>query len=263
MSRQSLGDQVAVVTGAARGIGKAIALTLASYGAAVALLDVEPKTAEATAQYIKNETGNERLMTLQTDVSNYSSVKRAMSEVADKIGFPSILVNNAGIYTSSPLIEVTPEEWNNTIAVNLSGVFFCSQVVAPYLMERKQGRIINIASTGGKVGWPRNHAYCASKAGVIGLTRVLALDLAPYSVTVNSICPGNTNTDMMLAVDANIARNEGLQPGVFLLEQKASIPLKRFAEPEDVAAMVAFLASDDARHITGQAINVDGGTVMY
>ncbi len=256
-----LKGQVAVITGAGRGIGRGIAERLAAEGTELALIDVDYDAAAVIASQIKTKA--RRAIALKADVSNQQEVIAALQEANARLGTLDILINNAGIYTSSPLLEVTPEEWQRTIAVNLTGVFFCSQAIVPYLMRKKYGRIINISSTGGKIGWPRNHAYCASKAGVIGLTRVLALDLASYNITVNAICPGNTNTDMLKAVDENICQTEGLEPGTFLKEQLRHIPMGRYAEPADIAALVAFLASQDARHITGQAINVDGGTVMY
>ncbi len=261
MPSPQLDGKIAVITGAGQGIGEGIAERLAADGATVVVLDVNAEAAAKVAARI-NSSGS-HAMGLGVDVGKRDAVIEALVKVNNSLGPPDILVNNAGIYTSSPLTEVTEEEWQRTINVNLSGVFFCSQAVAPHLIEKRYGRIINISSTGGKIGWPRNHAYCASKAGVIGLTRVLALDLAPYNVTVNAVCPGNTNTAMLKVVDENICRTEGLERGSFLLEQLTRIPLGRYAEPADIAALVSFLSSRDASYITGQAINADGGIVMY
>ena len=253
--------QIAVVTGGARGIGQAIAERLARDGADIALIDIDYERVRATAA-LMNANGF-RAVAIQADVGRYGDVVRAFELVISQLGSPDILVNNAGIYTSTPLLEVTPEEWKRTIDTNLNGVFYCSQGVAPYLMAKKSGRIVNIASISGKVAWPRSQAYSASKSGVMGLTRALARDLAPYNVTVNAICPGDTNTDMLIQVDKLVSQAEGLDPGTFIRETVKHIPLNRYAEPFDIAALAAFLVSPEARHLTGQAINVDGGAVMW
>ena len=251
-------DQVAIVTGAAQGIGRAIAERMAAGGANVALFDVNYDALADLEQSLGH-----RAIAFQVDVGDSGQVNAAVEEASARLGKPDILVNGAGIFTAGPLLEVTPEEWNRTIAVNLTGVFFSSQAVAPYLMGKRSGRIINIASIGGKIGFRFNHAYCASKAGVIGLTRVLALDLAPYNVTVNAICPGSTDTDMFQKVDQLTCEYEGLDPGTLRRETQRTIPLGRLAQPAMIADLAAFLASAEAAHITGQAINIDGGAVMY
>ncbi|MFZ5904494.1 MAG: SDR family NAD(P)-dependent oxidoreductase [Chloroflexota bacterium] len=261
MEHSDLEDQIAIVTGGARGIGKGIATRLALDGAKVVLIDIDIDTAGVTSKEL-NEKGFQT-MAIETDVSKLSDVNKAVKKVCSTFGPPDILVNNAGIYTSAPLLEVKPKEWNRTLEVNLTGAFYFSQAVAIHLIKKQYGRIINISSIGGKVGWLRNHAYCASKAGLIGLTRVLALELAPYGITVNAICPGSTLTNMLVEVDENECRFEGLEKGTFLREQVNRIPLKRYAQSDDISSLVAFLVSREANHITGQAINIDGGTVMY
>jgi NAD(P)-dependent dehydrogenase (short-subunit alcohol dehydrogenase family) len=254
-------NETAIVTGAAHGIGRAIAERFAEEGAQVALFDFNYEAAAALAGDLRQM--GHRTSAFKVDVSHVSQVSAAIEEVGKELGPPNILVNAAGIFTCGPLLEVTPEDWQRTIAVNLSGTFFCSQAVARYLIEKRSGRIINISSIGGKIGFRFNQAYCASKAGVLGLTRVLALDLAPYGVTVNAVCPGSTETDMFRQVDRETCEFEGLEPGTLARETAKSIPLGRLAHPRMIADLVAFLASPDAAHITGQAINVDGGVVMY
>jgi len=250
-----------IVTGAARGIGLAVARRAARDGAHVALLDIDGGAVENSALELTREGGV--AIAVQADVSDAEQVHRAIAEIVQTLGPPRVLVNNAGIYKSAGLGDVTPADWNHMLGVNLSGVFFCVQATVPRMIELGGATIVNISSIGAKIGWIRNHAYCASKAGLIGLTRVLALELAPYQITVNAVCPGNTTTNMMKAVDADVAALENLAPGEFTRAQAKRIPLGRLAEPNDIAGAVAFLASADASHITGQAINVDGGSVMF
>lgn len=261
MSRRDFSNQIAIVTGASQGIGRAIAERFAEEGAQVALFDVDYEDASTLASGL--ERSGHKALAVQVDVSDPDKVNAAVEEVRAKLGPPEILVNAAGIFTCGPLLEVTPDDWNRTIAVNLTGTFFCAQAVARHLVEKNAGRIINISSIGGKIGFRFNQAYCASKSGVLGLTRVLALDLAPHNVTVNAVCPGSTETAMFRQVDEKTCEYEGLEPGTLARETSSSIPLGRLAQPRMIADLVAFLASPDAAHITGQAINIDGGAVMY
>lgn len=256
----SLTGKTALVTGAAQGIGRGIAERLATEGANLILLDVSMGKLSETAETIRAL--GRRCVARRADVTKRAEVAGALTEAVCELGALDILVNNAGIYTSAALQDVTEDDWNRTIAVNLSGVFFCCQLALSYLMQSGQGRIVNIASNGGKVPWVRNHAYCASKAGVIALTKVLALELASSGITVNAVCPGNTLTAMMDAVDANICASEGLEAGTFKREKVREIPLGRYAMPSDIAGVVSFLVSDDGAYMTGQALNVDGGLVL-
>ena len=256
----SLRGMTAVITGAAQGIGRGIAERLASDGADLILLDVNDDGLADTRDAIK--AFGRKCVTVHADVANRQQVADAIRRAMSEMDAINILVNDAGVYTSAPLAEVTEDDWNHTIAVNLTGVFFCCQLVAPYLVRAGGGRIVNIASNGAKIPWVRNHAYCASKAGVIALTKVLALELATQRITVNAVCPGNTLTAMMDEVDANICASEGLEPGTFKREKVHEIPLGRYAVPADIAGVVAFLVSEDGGYVTGQALNVDGGLVL-
>ena len=180
----------------------------------------------------------------------------------EKWGRVDILVAAAGIYTGSPLLEVPLKQWQRVIDTNLTGVFLSNQAVAPVMIAQKSGSIINISSMAGKTSWPASAEYSASKSGVIGLTRSVAMELAPYGATANAICPGNTLTDMVRIVAAQISPRDGLTPEEWLQLRTNDCPMKRMAEPWEIAGVAAFLASPDARYLTGQAIEVDGGMVM-
>ena len=222
MASGRLHDQIAIVTGAGRGIGRAIAERLASEGAHVALFDVNYELAAELAEQLAH--AGHRTMARRVDVTESSNVMAAVEQVASEMGSPDILVNNAGIFTAGPLLDVTPQDWNRTLAVNLTGVFYCCQAVARHLMQKRSGRIINMSSIGGKIGFSYNHAYCASKSGVIGLTRVLALELAPHHITVNAVCPGSTDTDMFRAVDQRRA-NRRARAGYFGTRKRPLHPI--------------------------------------
>jgi len=252
-----LKGKTALVTGAARGIGKAIATALAREGAAVVVVDLHAEAVEQAAKEIR-EAGFVAHGAV-ADVTQSQSVDRLVQETVARTGRIDILVNNAGVISNTPILDLTEEEWDRTLAVNLKGVFVCSQSVARAMSKQRSGRIVNIASLAGKVGAPGQAAYCASKHGVLGLTKVLAIDLAPFGVNVNAICPGNTETEMMRHVFTLRAESRGqtfddLAQGIL-----AKTPLGRFGQPDDVAQVVLFLVSPAAAYITGQTIDVDGG----
>jgi NAD(P)-dependent dehydrogenase (short-subunit alcohol dehydrogenase family) len=179
-----------------------------------------------------------------------------------KWGRVDVLVAAAGIYSGSPLVEVSLAQWQRLLDINLTGVFLCNQAVAPILMTQKSGSIINISSMAGKTSWPASAEYSASKSGVIGLTRSVAMELAPYGATANAICPGNTMTEMVKYVASQVAPRDGITVEEWLQMRANDCPMKRLAEPWEIAGVAAFLASPDARYLTGQAIEVDGGMVM-
>ena len=253
-------NQVAVITGAANGIGKACAQRFAQEGAFVACLDVTDELNQALADEIRSL--GVGAIALHCDVTDPESIKAAIDTVMEKWGRVDILVASAGIYTGSPLLEVSLKQWQRTIEINLTGVFLTNQAVAPIMMKQRSGSIINISSMAGKTSWPASAEYSASKSGVIGLTRSVAMELAPYGATVNAVCPGNTLTDMVRGVAGKVGSMDGLSGEEWLQMRANDCPMKRLAEPWEMAGVCAFLASEDSRYLTGQAIEVDGGLVM-
>jgi NAD(P)-dependent dehydrogenase (short-subunit alcohol dehydrogenase family) len=255
--RYQLKGKAAIVTGAARGIGRAIATALAREGASVTVVDLNADGAENAAAELRQ--AGLAAYGAQADVTHKPSVDRLVQETLSRTGRIDVLVNNAGVVSNTPLLDLGEEEWDRTIAVNLKGVFVCSQSVARVMAGQKSGRIVNISSLAGKVGAPGQAAYCASKHAVLGLTKVLAIDLAPYGINVNAICPGNTETEMMRYVFTKRAESRGqtfddLAQGIL-----AKTPLGRFGQPDDVAQVVLFLVSPASAYVTGQTIDVDGG----
>ena len=245
-----LEGQVAIVTGAGQGIGRAIALTLAKEGAAVVVNDINLDSAKKVADEIKS-LGSQALP-IKADVSKADEVNKLVNETLDNCKKIDILVNNAGWSNLIPAIELTETQWDTIVDINLKGQFLCSQAVAKQMFKQKRGKIVNIAALSGRVAMPGLVAYGASKAGVLQLTRVLAIEWAEYNINVNAVSPGITLT--ALVEDAFKEKPDILKS---YLER---IPLKRAAKPEDIANAVLFLASSDADDITGQEITVDGGT---
>ncbi|HID52456.1 MAG TPA: SDR family oxidoreductase, partial [Anaerolineae bacterium] len=186
----------------------------------------------------------------------------AVAAIMEKWGRIDVLVASAGIYTGAPLVEVSRQQWQRTIDINLTGVFLTNQAVAPVMMAQGSGSIINLSSMAGKTSWPASAEYSASKSGVIGLTRSVAMELAPYGVTANAVCPGNTLTDMVRGVAGKVGALDGLTGEEWLQMRANDCPMKRLAEPWEIAGVIAFLASADSRYLTGQALEVDGGMVM-
>lgn len=263
MSQYSLNrfiEHAVIVTGAASGIGKACALRFASEGANIACLDINLAGAEATASECR-ALGSGALA-MRCDVVNGEHVRAAVDAALQDWGRIDVLVAAAGIYTGGPLAEVPLKQWQRVIDIDLTGVFLCNQAVAPTLMRQRRGSIINISSMSGKTSWPGTHEYSAAKSGVIGLTRSVAMELAPYSATANAVCPGNTKTELVLDAARENAPRLGQTVEQWLAQRAEDCPMKRMAEPWEIAALCAFLASDDARYITGQAIEVDGGMIM-
>lgn len=245
---QRLRGQVAIVTGASRGIGRAIALALAAEGANVVVNYASSSTAADEVVAKINSMGCEAVA-LQADVSQAEQVESLLNAVTEKWGRVDILVNNAGITRDTLLLRMKPEDWQAVIDLNLTGVFLCTRAVSKIMLKQRSGRIVNITSVAGQMGNPGQANYSAAKAGVIGFSKTIAKEFASRGITVNAVAPGFIETDMT----SNLKSEEILK----------FIPLGRYGKPEEIAGMVRFLAADPAAaYITGQVFNVDGGMVM-
>ena len=245
-----LDGKTALVTGASRGIGRAIAIRLASEGASVAINYAgNAKAAEEVKSIIEAAGG--KAMLVQADVSSAESVEAMIKEVVEAFGGIDILVNNAGITRDGLLMRMKEEDWDAVINTNLKGVFYCTKAVSKLMMKKRAGRIVNMASVVGLTGNAGQANYAAAKAGVIGFSKTMAKELASRGITVNMVAPGYIDTDMTAVLSESVRET-----------MVSGIPLGRAGTPEDVANAVLFLVSDDASYITGQVINVDGGMVM-
>jgi NAD(P)-dependent dehydrogenase (short-subunit alcohol dehydrogenase family) len=255
-----LTNQVALVTGGGQGIGKAAAEALAEAGAHVVIADIDHAKAAAAAEAIM--AGQRRAAAIQADVGDLREIDRMVQEVLAAFGQIDILVNNAGVTRRADIMELTEADWDRIHRVNAKGVFFCLQRVAREMIPRRNGRIINIASIAGKgYAGASNVAYAASKGAVIGMTKLAALQLGKHNINVNAVCPGVTRTALSNANLAVAAQQQGVSLEEMERRRADVIPLKRANDPEDIAAMVVFLASPGARNITGQSFNVDGGLI--
>ena len=259
----SLSNKVALVTGAAQGMGRAIALRLASEGASIVATDINGRLVERTSIDIR-ELGHEAIA-VEADIGNIDDINRVVEAAMGAFGRIDILVSNAGITRYADIMDLTVEDWDRIHRVNARGVFFCLQRVAREMIAHGDGgRIINIASIAGKgYSGTSNAAYAASKGAVISMTHIAAHQLGRYDINVNAICPGVTRTEMSINNMAQRAENLGVSTDELEAQRNAVIPIGRANEPDDIAEMAAFLAGPGSRNITGQAFNVDGGLVMH
>jgi NAD(P)-dependent dehydrogenase (short-subunit alcohol dehydrogenase family) len=249
--------QVAIVTGAGRGIGRGIAEALATAGVRVVIADVEASRAKESAAALR-EAGLEALE-MTVDVAQRPSVEAMVNGTLQQWGRIDILVNDAGVNDNTPALELTDETWQWVLSVNLTGTMLCSQTVGRHMVERGYGRIVNIASSASFFGAPNCTAYAATKAGILGLTRVMAVEWGSYGITVNAVCPGNIDTEMLRNAFARRSVVQGVTPEEVVKRIESKTPARRLGTPSDVAAMVHFLASPAAAYVTGQAIMVCGG----
>lgn len=252
-----LPDKIAIVTGASKGIGRAIALRLAEEGANIVIADVDTDEGEKVARMI--EKMGRKCLVVRCDVRNAREVENMVEKAIQKFGRIDILVNNAGVSSMAPMVDLEEKDWDFNMDINAKGQFLCSKAVVKYMIKQRAGKIINNASLAAKRGARFLAHYSASKFAVLGLTYTMALELAPYNITVNAVCPGIVETDMIRREWKWEGEIRGMTPDEVRDEYLAEIPLGRLCQPEDVAGVVAFLASKDADYLTAQAINVNGG----
>jgi len=245
----TLEGRVSLVTGAAQGIGKEIALELARAGSNIAVADILFEKAEETAKEV--EALKRRAKAYNMDVSNAEEVQQIVNKIFEDFGKIDILVNNAGITRDSLLIRMKPEDWDKVLSINLTGVFNCTQAVLRWMLKQRYGRIVNIASVVGLMGNIGQSNYAASKAAIIGFSKSVAREIATRGITVNVIAPGYIDTPMTQKLP------EEVKKGFF-----NQIPIPRLGLPKDIAKGVKFLVSDDAEYITGQVLNINGGMYM-
>jgi NAD(P)-dependent dehydrogenase (short-subunit alcohol dehydrogenase family) len=246
-----LKNKVAVITGGAQGIGRAIAVGMAREGAKVVVADLQSEKAGSVADEVKILGGD--ALGFEVNVANESSVKRLAEATFAEFGRVDILVNDAGVYLKSSVVDMSEADWDRTLDINLGGNFLCCRAFVPAMREQKSGRIISMASGIGHYGMKQFSHYAASKAAIIGFVKSLARELGPDGITVNAICPGSANTAMP----------RGHRSEEEVMQRLHSTPLPHVLEPEDIAGPILFLASDAAAYITGQSYNINCGTYMY
>lgn len=252
-----LTNKVAIVTGGNKGIGRAISSNLAEEEADIVIAARDMQAASEVVDKIRKR--GRRSFSVKTDVTQNDQVERMVQKVIDEFGRIDILVNNAGILSMAPAVDITEKEWDKMMEVNAKGVFLCCSSVARHMIKQKQGKIINISSVAGKRGSPLMAHYCASKFAVLGLTMTLALELAPYHINVNAVCPGDIDTNMLKQEWEWFGEMKNMTSKEVKETKLTGIPFHRIGKPEEIAQVVTFLASPDADYITGQTLNVCGG----
>jgi NAD(P)-dependent dehydrogenase (short-subunit alcohol dehydrogenase family) len=262
MSEAPLAGRHALVTGAGRGIGAAIAQALAAAGARVSLLSRDMQKLKTTAAQIAKAHPASEVATISADVSDSAAIKEAAERARARFGPVHLLINNAGQAQSAPFLKTDEALWQRMLAVNLTGTYICSHEVLPDMLKGSFGRIVNIASTAGLRGYAYVTAYTAAKHGVIGLTRALALEVATHGVTVNAICPGYTDTDMVKSAVDTIATQTGRSAQEARAILVRNNPQRRLIAPQEVAQAAVWLCGPDTASITGQCLSIAGGEVM-
>jgi cyclopentanol dehydrogenase len=256
-----LKNKVIFLTGAASGIGRATAILFAKEGAVQVLADIDEKGGKETVKLVKKEVSDAQVEFVKLDVSSEADVTSVMNNFLKVYGRLDVLVNNAGVVRVGPPETFSETDYDLIIGVNLKGTFFCCKHTIPHFKERKSGVIINVASVAGHIGQVNHANYCSTKAGVLGMTRALALDLAPFNVRVNSVSPGATDTPMLRSDVSKQAKDRGVDFEVVKKEFEAEGVMGRWAMPEEVATVILFLACNDSSYMTGADVLVDGGWV--
>lgn len=257
---QRLNNKVALVTGASRGIGQAIAQAYAAQGAKLCLLATDATRLVALKDSLGLADGD--VLVRPVDVRNREAVFQTVQAAEQHFGRIDVLVNNAGVYKSRPFLDYAPQDFQDLLDVNLMGVVNFMQACLPGMQARRSGSIVNIASTAGKWGSRNQSAYNVSKHAVVGLTRCVALEASPFNVTVNAICPGFVQTDMVENLKTQAAQSAGASVDAFMQAALSRVPLGRIITPEEIAAMAVYLGSADASGVTGQSMHIDGGMVL-
>ena len=250
---RGLSDRVVIVTGAAQGIGAAISERFAAEGSKVALLDLNLKAAQATAERL-----GENAAAFEVDITDYEAVGRAVTALGEGLGPPDVLVNNAGWDIFMPFLDTEPSHWQKLVSINLMGMLNVCHAVLPEMVERGSGCMVNIASDAARVGSSGEAVYAACKGGVVAFTKTLAREHARHALRFNVVCPGPTKTKLLEGL-LDTARDPGKLEEAF----RKAVPMRRLGQPEDLAGAVCFLASDDAAYITGQVLSVSGGLTMH
>jgi NAD(P)-dependent dehydrogenase (short-subunit alcohol dehydrogenase family) len=255
-----LANQVAIITGASRGIGRAIAEAYAAEGATLCLMATDTTRLDE----VKDSLGlpAEQIMTVGVNVTDREACFRSVDAVTNRFGRVDVLVNNAGVYRSKSFLDYSAQDFQDMLDVNLFGVLHFMQACLPGMQNRKHGRIINMASTAGKWGSRNQSAYNVSKHAVVGITRCVALEASPYAVTVNAICPGFIQTDMVEALKTQVAQTTGVSPEDMVKAALTRVPLGRVLNPSEIAGLAVYLGSAESSGMTGQSIHVDGGMVL-
>jgi 3-oxoacyl-[acyl-carrier protein] reductase len=256
---RGLAGKVAGVTGAARGIGQAICVRLAKEGASIAALDI----ADVSETVVSCRKVGADALGFELDVTVKGKIVDSVERIVARWGRLDIWVNNAGVFDNTPTVELHEEQWDRVSDINYKAMYLCAQAVIPHMIKKGWGRFVNMSSMAGKMAYPKEIAYCSTKSAVLGLTRALAIELGGKGVTANAICPGPIRTEMLVSTHQKLAAEHGVTLAEWDVRVLDTIPVGRFGEPDDVAALVAFLASDEASFINGQAINIDGGMVFY